>query len=239
MAGLTRSVELWRAFRVEQQEPARFYQALAQDSVSQLARYAELAGARVLDVGGGPGWFAEAFRQAGARCHVVERDDTELPAGGWPATVSGVLADGTALPFPDAAFDVCFSSNVLEHVREPWALCEEMVRVVRPGGTVFVAFTNWLSPWGGHETSPWHLLGGRWAARRYQRRQGHPPKNRYQETLFPVHVRDALRWARTYPGVQLVDARPRYYPDWCRHLVAVPGLRELASWNLALVLRRT
>ena len=35
-----------------------------------------------------------------------------------------------------------------------------------------------------------------------------------------------------------LDAFPRYYPRWCRPLVRVPGLREVATWNLALVLER-
>jgi hypothetical protein len=110
--------------------------------------------------------------------------------------------------------------------------------VTRPAGTVVCAFTNWLSPWGGHETAPWHFLGGDLAARRYQRRHGRPPKNRYGQTLFPVHVGQVLRWARHHPEAELVAARPRYYPDWCRPIVHVPGLRELATWNLLVVLRR-
>ena len=71
----------------------------------------------------------------------------------------------------DGAVDVCYSSNVLEHVPEPWAMADEMLRVTRPGGTRRTCrFTNWLSPWGGHETSPWHYSGGARAARRYARR---------------------------------------------------------------------
>ena len=50
----------------------------------------------------------------------------------------------------------------------------EMARVVRPGGLVYCSYTLWLSPWGGHETSPWHFLGGHRAARRYEQRHGHP-----------------------------------------------------------------
>ena len=71
---------------------------------------------------------------------------------------------------------------------QPWVVADEMVRVVRPGGLVVVSYTNWLSPWGGHETSPWHYLGGYVAADRYGRRYGHPPKNRYGVGLFPVSV---------------------------------------------------
>jgi hypothetical protein len=36
----------------------------------------------------------------------------------------------------------------------------------------------------------------------------------------------------------VIAARPRYYPRWCRALLLVPGLREIATWNLLLILRR-
>jgi hypothetical protein len=103
---------------------------------------------------------------------------------------------------------------------------------------VFLSFTNWLSPWGGHETSPWHYLGGARAARRYHRRTGGRPKNLYGESLFAVSVRDALAWARRLDGAELVDALPRYHPRWAKTIIRVPGVREIATWNLALVLRR-
>jgi SAM-dependent methyltransferase len=127
---------------------------------------------------------------------------------------------------------------VLEHVGDWAAMLAEMIRVTRPGGLVFVSFTNWLSPWGGHETSPWHYLGGDRAARRYQRRHGRPPKNRYGASLYPVSVAGALSWARSAPGAVLADAVPRYLPGWTRPLLRVPVLREFLTWNLLLVLRR-
>jgi SAM-dependent methyltransferase len=42
--------------------------------------------------------------------------------------------DGRHIPFPDASFDVVFSSNVLEHVRDLDQLEGEIKRVLRPGG---------------------------------------------------------------------------------------------------------
>ena len=77
---------------------------------------------------------------------------------------------------------------MLEHVPDPAGFADELVRVVRPGGLVVLSYTNWLSPWGGHETSPFHYLGGRRAIRLYARRYGHPPKNRVGENLFRVSV---------------------------------------------------
>ena len=236
-ATLARSVLLFRAFLAEQTDPEHFYGVLSRDSVRQLAGYAPLDGATVLDVGGGPGYFADAFRGAGARYVGLEPDAGEMTARG-EAEPGTLRASGEALPIRSGAVDVCYSSNVLEHVRAPWTMAAEMVRVTRPGGTVFLSFTPWLSPWGGHETSPWHYLGGRRARRRFRRRTGTEPKNRFGETLFAVSAGAALRWAHRCPDVDLVAALPRYHPWWAHWIVAVPGLREIASWNVALVLRK-
>lgn len=235
-----RTAELFRAFRVEQTDPDRFYRLLAADSVRHLGQYTALDGRRVLDVGGGPGYFAAAFRGAGARYVALDADLGELAARSAPAPGT-VLGDGTALPFRDAAVDVCYSSNVLEHVAEPERMADEMVRVTRSGGTVFLSYTLWYGPWGGHETAPWHYLGGHYAARRYARRRGHPPKNRYGESLFPLTARRMLRWARSRAAagaVEVVDILPRYHPTPLRWVVRVPAVRELLVWNLVLVLRR-
>jgi SAM-dependent methyltransferase len=232
--GVRRSIELLRTFSVEQSDPDRFYGLLAQDSAAMVAAHIPLEGRTVLDIGAGPPQFEAAYRTAGARYIAVDSDARELVGRGGIA----VVADGRHLPIADRSVDVCFSSNVVEHVSQPWRLAEEMVRVTRPGGVIVVSYTNWLSPWGGHETSPWHYLGGFVAADRYGRRYGHPPKNRYGVDLFPVSVAAGLEWARTCPGAELIEARPRYLPRWCRALLRVPGLREVVTWNLWLVLRR-
>ncbi len=237
-ADLARSVRLLREFRYEQPDPGRFYSALAADSVGQVGSYAPLSGASLLDVGGGPGYFREAFEAAGASYVALDADVGELSGRGDIHRVT-VIGDGMRLPFADGCVDICYSSNVLEHVPDPWRMAAEMVRVTRPGGLVFLSYTVWWGPWGGHETAPWHLIGGGLARRRYARKHGHEPKNRFGESLFAVTVRDGLRWAERQPGVSLVAALPRYHPRWARWVLRVPGVREVVTWNLALVLRRT
>ena len=236
-ANVARSVRLFRAFRAEQAAPAVYYAALARDTIGQLSQYTGLNGKVVADVGGGPGFLIRELRGAGARAVCVDISSGELAALGRPEAGRAV---GTALrlPLASGAADICFSANVLEHVGDWRTMLAEMVRVTRPGGIVFVAFTNWLSPWGGHETSPWHYLGGSRAARRYQRKHGKPPKNQHGRSLYPVSVAAALGWARSANGAVLVDAVPRYLPGWTRPVLRVPVLREFLTWNLLLVLRR-
>lgn len=233
---LRRSVRLFRSFLVEQTEPERFYGELADDTVRLVSAHEDLDGATVADIGSGQPEFPRAFTAAGAR-YVgldLDRDAVHVVEGG-----GAVQARGETLPLADGSVDVAVSSNLMEHVTVPGVVGAEMLRVVRPGGLVVISYTSWASPWGGHETSPWHWLGGHYAARRYERVHGRPPKNRYGETMYPTRVADGLRWARGRTDARLVEASPRYHPDWARGVVHLPAVREVLTWNLLLVLRRT
>jgi SAM-dependent methyltransferase len=234
---MTRSIELFKGFLHEQKDPITFYRLLADDAVREMSRYCQLTGARVIDIGGASGYVGDAIVDAGASSLTVEYDWDQIVEHGRRLQ-HGVQGDGLALPIFDAAFDVAYTSNVLEHVPDPEQMLQEMVRVVCPGGIVFVTFTNWLSPWGGHETAPWHYFGGDWAARRYEKRYGEKPKNLYGVSLYRLSIGRVLRWAKACGDVEVLDAYPRYYPHWTAPLVRIPGLREVATWNLALVLRR-
>jgi SAM-dependent methyltransferase len=235
--GLARSIRLFRLFLLEQTDPAVFYSGLASDSADQVAMHIDLRGRTVIDVGGGAGYFTAAFRARGANCYLFEPDEAELLSAGEP-TEGAVQADGYWLPVADGSADACFSSNVLEHVADPIGLIDEMIRVTRPGGVIYLSYTNWYSPWGGHEMSPWHLLGADYAARRFVRRYGREPKHHVGANLYRVHIGPVLRMMRARRDVQVLDARPRYYPRWCKFIVWIPVLRELVSWNLLLILRR-
>lgn len=115
---------------------------------------------------------------------------------------------------------------------------DEMVRVCKPGGIVFYSYTLWYGPWGGHETAPWHYLNGDFAARRYTRRTGHPPKNRYGTSLFPVSLSAGVRWAQTQRDADIVDVIPRYLPASLFWVRRIPLVREIVTWNVALILRK-
>ncbi|MFF1376853.1 class I SAM-dependent methyltransferase [Streptomyces sp. NPDC058308] len=232
---LRRSATLLRAFLREQQEPERCYTLLARDAADQVEAYGPVRGRVVVDIGGGGGYFTEEFRRRGAQCFLFEPNPAEL---GAKPPEGAVVADGYLLPLADGVADVTFSSNVLEHVDDPQTFLSEMVRVTAPGGLIYVSFTNWYSPWGGHEWAPWHYLGAGRARARYERRTGRAAKHALGENLFAHHVGTTLRQVRERTDVEVVSARSRYWPFLAGAITKVPGVREVATWNLLLILRR-
>ena len=233
---LRRSLALFRGFLHEQDDPESCYSLLATDAADQVeGYYGPVAGRTVVDVGGGSGYFTSEFRRRGAHAYLFEPDVREL---GDKAPDGTVIADGYLLPLSDGVADVTFSSNVLEHVADPQTFLSELARVTRPGGLIYVSFTNWLSPWGGHEWAPWHYFGAERARARYRRRTGKPAKHTLGENLFAVHIGATLRQVRARDDVVVVVARSRYWPFLDRAVVKAPGIRELATWNLLLILRR-
>lgn len=243
-ATLARSVRLLSEFRYERSDPARFYGALAADTAAMVGDLWQAvhgrppAGCTLLDVGGGPGYFAAAFADAGVSYIGVEPDPSEMHAGG-PVVARGsgpfVRASGMALPFADDSVDICLSSNVAEHVPRPWQLGAEMLRVTKPGGLAVLSYTVWLGPFGGHEMGLTHYLGGERAAARYARKHGRPAKNNYGSSLFAVSAADGLTWAASTGAA--MAAFPRYHPRWAWWLTSAPVLREFLVSNLVLVLR--
>lgn len=235
-AGLVRSARLFRSFLTEQTDPEGFYGLIADDAIALVREHVELDGARVADFGGGPGFYSAAFRAAGAETVLIDADIDEIRLHGrrTPGSVVGLAEKA---PLRDGAVDIAFSSNLLEHVPDLGATCDEIVRVVRPGGVAVLSYTIWLGPWGGHETSPWHLLGGHRAARRYERKHGKPPKNLFGTSMYAASVKDGQRWLRSRPDLEVLDLRPRYLPRSAALLLRIPVLRELLTWNLWIVVR--
>jgi SAM-dependent methyltransferase len=65
----------------------------------------------------------------------------EASPDGMAVTVSG---DATRLPFPDGTFDRIIASEVMEHIPDDSAALDELVRVLRPGGTIAITVPSWL-----------------------------------------------------------------------------------------------
>jgi ubiquinone/menaquinone biosynthesis C-methylase UbiE len=104
-----------------------------------LSRFA--TGARVLEVGCGTGLLLERMAE-----FALETKGVDLSAGmlrhALARGLDAVEGSATELPFGDESFDVACSFKVLAHVKEIERALAEMVRVIRPGGTVIAEFYN-------------------------------------------------------------------------------------------------
>lgn len=111
---------------------------------TMVANVSAIPGARVLDVAAGTGLVS---RELAARklVNVVSLDANErmlragLPANdaaGLGARITPILARAEALPFPDASFDAVTFTYLLRYVDDPGTVLAELVRVLRPGGSL-------------------------------------------------------------------------------------------------------
>lgn len=66
------------------------------------------------------------------------------------------LADGKRLPFDSNSFDYVVCTQVLEHLPGKGTLVEEMSRVLRPDGVLYVNFPNRMSPDRPHSPPGWY-----------------------------------------------------------------------------------
>jgi SAM-dependent methyltransferase len=113
----------------------------------KLVKHARVrAGSAVLDVACGTGVVALAAARAGARVTGLDitpelvahaKENAELAR----LTATFVLGDAEVLPFEDASFDVVLSQFGHIFAPRPDVVTKEMLRVLKPGGTI--AFSTW------------------------------------------------------------------------------------------------
>lgn len=114
-------------------------------------------GDHLLDLGCGAGRHAYEAARRGAAVVALDADEVEVKntaglleamaddgqigAGGSGRTVVG---DALHLPFTDGSFDRVIASEVMEHVPADVAALDELVRVLRPGGTIAITVPRWF-----------------------------------------------------------------------------------------------
>lgn len=113
-----------------------------------LVRFAGVsAGQTLLDVGTGTGVVAITARRRGAKVTGLDLTPALLAQARESAAVAGndditwQEGDAEALPFPDASFDMVLSQFGHMFAPRPEVAMAEMLRVLKPGGTV--AFATW------------------------------------------------------------------------------------------------
>ncbi len=104
-------------------------------------------GLKTLDVGCGGGILAEEFARLECQVTGIDPSEPSIEAARAHARQVGLAIDyvqgtGEALPFPDAAFELAYCCDALEHVNDVGRVVAEIARVLRPGGLFFYDTIN-------------------------------------------------------------------------------------------------
>ncbi|MFA5293180.1 MAG: methyltransferase domain-containing protein [Phycisphaerae bacterium] len=67
---------------------------------------------------------------------------------------TNLLANSMNIPFKDNTISVCSSISAMEHFPDPWSACNEIFRVIKPGG-LYIGSVAFLQPF--HERSYYHM----------------------------------------------------------------------------------
>jgi SAM-dependent methyltransferase len=230
-----------------------------------LAEYADhfgpLQGRSVLDIGCGLGGKTVAYTEAGAWAvgvdiapeHIAQSISFARARG---AAIPFLVGDAGALPFPDCVFDLVVANDAMEHFPDPEAALAEIVRVVRPGGVIYLFFTPWGSPLGSHLydyiRTPWcHLLFPEPLLREIlaavlEGKGVEDPGVRadrlidaYRSELNRITVREYRRIVEDSPRVEVVieERRPPKF-SFLLPLTRIPLLGELFTGTVISFLRK-
>src|SRR5207244_7510793 len=98
-----------------------------------------LNGRKLLDVGCGTGGFSLLAAEAGADVWSVDESPEAVAlTAARTAPERAMVATAESLPFEDASFDLIYCYSTLEHLADAGRAVGEMVRLLRPGGRLYL-----------------------------------------------------------------------------------------------------
>lgn len=105
----------------------------------------------VIDIGCGAGTQAMLWSELGHKVSAIDVNEPLIAiararAADLKLAIEFEVGTATALPYPDVSADAVLLPELLEHVPDWQACLNEAVRVLRPGGMIYLSTTNWLCP---------------------------------------------------------------------------------------------
>jgi SAM-dependent methyltransferase len=120
----------------------RVEQARVADSVGEALRLAGKAQPRALDFGTGAGNLADHLAAAGAELSIADVSPRSVASVGdrlqIPATRRHTLDGRTVTGIPERSFDLVGVYSVLHHIPDYLATVRELVRLLGPGGVLYL-----------------------------------------------------------------------------------------------------
>lgn len=106
-------------------------------------------GPAVLNIGSGPFLELDSIDHEGRRFTICDIDARAVEMArelhGDKLAGADVIEPDAPLPYDDGSFDLALSMDVVEHVPDPLPWLREALRVVKPGGVLFLTTPNYES----------------------------------------------------------------------------------------------
>lgn len=134
----TRDSEHFDYFEERRGAPKHSERRTREYTLSQLPKSAKT----ILDVGCGSGWIAKTFQHSGKTVYSLDVSIVNPREAGRRyhfATHQPVVADTYRLPFQDNSLDAVIAAEIIEHLHDPQAFADEVLRVLRPGGSAVIS----------------------------------------------------------------------------------------------------
>lgn len=154
--------------------------------------------------------------------------------GAIPKRMDIVQGDAHDMPWPDCSFDFIYSFSVFEHLQDPTKCLAEVVRLLRPGGILFISTHLYTSNNGAHDPRTFidrHQIPPVWA----HLREAYSDSVRPNAYCNKWSMQQWLSLFSSYcPDVSLI---PQASEDWLREeLVPLRSAGELADYSDAELL---
>lgn len=168
-------------------------------------------GGRVLDIGCGPGVMARCIAERGCTFCGVDPSEAMLricrDRFSDDPRISFVLAEAAATGLPDDAFDAVLCMGVIDMVDDQMAALREAARVLRPGGSLIITFTNARSPYAWWKKRVLYPAVTRYRSL-WSRSRSAPPPDATRRTLFS---RRAACASLRLVGLEVAEVQGYYY----------------------------
>ena len=143
--------------KITKNEKMYFYESFADEFDSKMNMYdtnkrlevifnellrEDITGKKLLDAGCGTGWFSKLSCERGAIVTSMDLGENLLSKVAQKCTSERVVGSILEIPFKDNSFDIIVSSEVIEHVPDPYKAIQELFRVLKPGGTLVLTTPN-------------------------------------------------------------------------------------------------
>lgn len=187
------------------------------------------AGQRVLIVGAGTGAESVVLHQRGAEVYGIEPYDKALEILQLKATLHNIPAErfqqavAEKIPHPDESFDFVYCYTVLEHVQNVPASIDEMLRVCKTGGLVYIQTPEYRFPYEGHYKIKRIPFSPRWLTALQLRLSGRSPA-----FLRTVNFVTAPQLNRIFFARNVLTIRME--PDWLRSWEPTRKRNPLYHW---------